>query len=126
MAVVGYTITNKDIQEGCILVTWASMARGDSGKPFQIAEVSMPADRSVHVIGEFDTNANMIIEGTNEKVATTYSTLDDASGDAMSWTAAALKQVSPICNWIRPRVAGSGGSASLTVNLLMHFKRLAI
>lgn len=125
MAVVGYTITNKDIQEGCILVTWAAMGKGDTGKPFQIAEVPMPSDRSVHVIGTPD-GETLTIEGTNEKVATTYTTLDDASGDALTFTTAGIKQILPICNWIRPSMSGSGAGASITVNLLMHVKRLAI
>lgn len=113
MAVVPYTQTRdatfgNDVQ----VITWTPLAKGDTGTPFKNPGW---ADRSVQITGSFDT-ATITIEGSND--GTTYFTLTDPQTTSISKTSAALEQVIENTLWIRPNVAGSGGTTALTVVLV--------
>jgi hypothetical protein len=58
----------------------------------------------------------VLIEGSND--GSTFATLSDPQGVAISKTAAALSQISQVTRFIRPRVSAGDGTTSITVTLL--------
>ncbi len=112
MAVIGYTeAREQSFGSNVHTVTWTALVKGDTGTPFRMPTF---ADRSVQIDGTFDTGT-IVIEGSNDGV--TYYTLSDSLGNAISRTTAALKAISEMTVWIRPNVAGTGGTTSLKVTL---------
>lgn len=109
MAVVSYTLTTSLIPQkwgnNVAVYTWPALATGDTGQPLQGPGFT---DASYQVGGTFG-GATVIIEGSND--GTNYITLVDPFNVALSFTAAALAQVLPICLWIRPRISGGSGAA---------------
>jgi hypothetical protein len=76
------------------------------------------ADRSFQVTGTFG-GASIIIEGSND--GSNYYTLDDPFGNALSISSAALKQVTEVAWYIRPRVSGGSGVAiTVTAVICSH------
>ena len=61
MAIVGYTASNPF--GGIKIITWSTLANGDSGKPFVSA---MFADKTAQVTGTFGAGGTVLIEGTND------------------------------------------------------------
>lgn len=106
MTVIAVTFSSLVAQKwgnNAAVYTWPAMATGDTGAP-----LSGPGftDASYQVGGTFG-GATIVIEGSND--GTNYITLTDPFNVALSFTAAALTQVLPICLWIRPRVSGGAG-----------------
>lgn len=93
------------------MVTWTSVATGDTGAPIQNPTFS---DRSVQVTGTFG-GATCTIEGSNDGV--TYFTLTDPAGAAATFAVAGLKQLLQVTRYIRPSVAA--GAGTLNINLLI-------
>lgn len=93
--------------------TWALTGTND-GAPAQLPEW---ADRSVQVGISGDTfNAGtVIIEGSNDGV--TWTTLRDPASNALSFTAAGLKQVLEATLYIRPRASVSVTAVSVIMML---------
>ncbi len=73
------------------------------------------ADRSAQVAGTFN-GATCLIQGSND--GSNWVTLTDILGNALSFTATGLKQITEITRYIRPSTSGGGGSQSLTVYLI--------
>lgn len=71
-------------------------------------------DRSVQVFGDFGTGGTVVIEGSNDG-GTTYSTLTDPQGNALSFTAAGLEAITEVVGHIRPRK-----TAGTTVDVDVH------
>jgi hypothetical protein len=94
---------------GNTIYTW-TLASGDDGAP-----VGFPGsgDRTVQVEGTFGTGGTLLIEGTLN--GTSWYTLRDPSGVALSFSSANLKTVLEHVVSIRPRVNGGDGSTSITV-----------
>lgn len=112
MAVIQPTGTMlKDPTGQASLVTWTSVATGDTGAPIQAPAFS---DRSVQVSGTFG-GATCTIEGSNDGV--TYFTLTDPAGAPATFAVAGLKQLLQITRYIRPSVAA--GAGTLNINLLI-------
>lgn len=66
------------------------------------------ADRSVQFVGT--VTATIVIEGSNDG-GTTYATLTDPLGTALSFSAVGLSQISQFTGLIRPRItSGTAGS----------------
>lgn len=99
--------TSRDVA----ITTWGPMAADDDGEPVRLAVFS---DRSIQVAGTFG-GASVTIGGSNDGV--TYHALSDPAGDALTLTAAALKQIVELPVWIKPRIFGGDGTTSLTVIL---------
>lgn len=117
MAIVGYTIASliPSVWGNNVAVyTWAAIPADSSGTP-----VSGPGytDRSFQVSGPFG-GATVVIEGSNDGV--NYFTLHDPFANALSFTAAALAEVTEMALWMRPRVIGGAASAIDVVGVLCN------
>jgi hypothetical protein len=95
--------------------TW-TLSAGETGDA-----VAMPghADRSVQVFGTFG-GATVIFEGSNEASPTTYATLNDPFGTALSKTLAGLFGIAEMVRYFRPRVSGGSGTS---VTVILFAKR---
>lgn len=93
---------------------WTGLLNGDDGSPER--QVSY-ADRSVQVKGTFGAGGTVVIEGSNDG-GTTYVTLADQAGAALSFAAAGIKQIRDLPGLIRPRVTAGDGTTSLEVNII--------
>lgn len=113
MAIAISTITQPGSAASLKLCTWALLANGDSGAPFQFADW---ADRCLQISGTFGTGGTVIWEGSNDGI--NYATLNDINGNALSLTAAAIKQMNEAPLWIRPRVSAGDGTTSILATVL--------
>ena len=94
------------------LAVWATLLNGDDGAPFEFVDW---ADRTIQVFGTFGAGGTVVLEGSNDGV--NYSTLTDSNGVAMSYTAAAVKQINEAPRYVRPRVTAGDGTTALTFSL---------
>lgn len=111
MATVGVTIAERPAQS--FLATWQGMATGDVGEPVDYVG---HADRTVQVVGTFG-GASVALEGSLD--GSNWSTLSDAQGNAINFTAAGIEAVTEMVLYIRPKVTGGTGT-SVTVMLMMR------
>ena len=95
-------------------VQWAGLLNSDDGTPWP--NVSL-ADRNFAVKGTFGAGGTVVLEGSNDG-GTTYNTLKDQAGAAVSFTAAGQVQIRDLSGLVRPRVTGGDGTTSLEVNLI--------
>lgn len=97
-----------------LLVLWATALSGSTFKAFENPGYR---DRTVQVEGSF-FGTSISIEGSND--GTNYHTLNDPSGNPLTFTSAGIKQVLELTRWIRPAMTGgdSGGTTSVAVNML--------
>ena len=105
MAAIAYTV---DSGLGWRSYTWSNVTEADT---FVAAEVGGQTDRSVQATGTFG-GATLLIQGSND--GTTYVTLTDPQGNAISKTANALEQIEEGTRYIQPSHSG-GGSESIKV-----------
>ena len=99
------------------LLQWGPMANGDVGGPFDY-KFYLYADRTVQLVGTFGAGGTCLIEGSLD--GNTYNTLSDSNGVALSLTAGAIKVVTEVPRYIRPRISAGDGTTSLTVTMLMR------
>jgi len=92
---------------------WLSMALNDVGEVLPFAAYT---DRSVQVSGTFG-GATVLIEGSNDN--SSWFTLTDPAGDALSFTAAGLRQVTEIAYYARASVVGGNGTTAINVHLCL-------
>lgn len=71
-------------------------------------------DRSVQVLGTFGAGGSVTLQGSNDG-GTTWATLTDQGGNNLTFTAAGLKHVQQLTEYIRPLVTAGDGTTSLTV-----------
>jgi hypothetical protein len=104
-----------------VIVQWAPLANGDVGAWVQLPEW---ADRTVHIYGTFGAGGTIVIQGSNETgfppAPANPITLTDQNGVAMSYTAAALKQMTEAPLQVRPSCTAGDGTTSLNVILVMR------
>lgn len=91
---------------------WSAVPNADTGTPLPFSKY---ADRSVQVSGTFGAGGTVVLQGSNN--GTTYATLTDPQGNALSFTAAGLEQITEIVRFIRPSVTAGDGTTSLTVTI---------
>lgn len=108
MTAVAYSVENIGRYQR---ITWV-LANGQDGAPLAAGEDF--ADRSVQVLGTFGAGGTVVFEGSNDD-GTTYATLDDNTGTALSLTAAKLKAIATLAHKMRPRVTAGDGTTALTV-----------
>ena len=124
MATVNYTIT-KTSNPLVWIVSWEGLAgaTADVGQAFDVSTVpgAGGADRSVQFLGTFGTST-LLIEGSNDG-GTTWATLADPQGNALSKTAAGIEAVLEYTRAIRPSVAGGGSGSGLKVYLVVRGSR---
>ena len=82
----------------------------------EAVEMGAFRDRSVQVFGNFGTGGTVLIEGSNDG-GTTYSTLTDPQGNALSFTAAGLEAITEMVGHIRPRLSAGSGAVDLDVHM---------
>ena len=120
MAVINYTV--EEYGSHALLITWANMEKGDTGKPLG-KEFSEYADRSIHCFGAFDS-ATLTFQGSNDVVnaeaSAVWATLNEPGDTALTFTADKIEQVREITRLQRPSVSGSGGSADISCALLIR------
>ena len=97
-------------------VKWLAIANGDQG-----AAVTFGAwqDRTVQVTGTFGTGGSVTIQGSND-TGTTWATLTDPLGNALTFTAAGMKQITELPYQIRPSVTAGDGTTAINVWLCMR------
>ncbi len=109
-----------DALEPAKAMLWENMtATKDRGSGFGWP---LGADASVHVFGNFGSGGSIQIEGSNtEDVpadgSSDWCVLDDAYGNAMTFTSEELLAIGPVCRWIRP-IKNAGTGFDLDVVLL--------
>lgn len=91
------------------VTTWAGLLSNDDGEPLRLAVYS---DRTVQVSGSFG-GASVTIGGSND--GETYYALTDTSGNPLTLTSGALRQVVELPVFIKPRVFGGDGTTDLKV-----------
>lgn len=98
---------------------WTGLLNGDDGA----AQLngSLP-DKTVHVKGTFGTGGTIIIEGSND--GSTWKTLTDPQGTALSFTAEGMEAVQESPAYMRPRVTAGDGTTDLTCILIERAGRI--
>lgn len=99
--------------DDAIKVTWSAIANGDTIQAFH--GFSEYADRSVQVGGTIDSST-VVIQGSND--GTTFATLNDPLGNALSFTSAGLKAILEYVEFIKIATSGGGGSQNVDVTLI--------
>lgn len=92
-------------------VAWLNCANGDTGNPVGL---SVYQDRSVQVLGTFGAGGSVTIQGSNDG-GTTWSTLTDPLGNALTFTAAGIKQIVELPYQVRPSVTAGDGTTAIDV-----------
>lgn len=121
MATVSYNPIG-NISKGAYKVTWSGI--GATSSDDAGAALVIPAGYAavtIQVIGTF-ANSTLTIQGSNDG-GTTYATLNDdrGEGNAMTFTAADVKQLNEIPQQIRPLLS-SGSGSSLSVIAVVRMK----
>jgi hypothetical protein len=97
-------------------VSWTPLANGDSGSAVDLNDYR---DRSVQVLGTFGTGGSVTLQGSNDG-GTTWATLTDQGGTNLTFTAAGIKHVQQLTEYIRPIVTAGDGTTALTVYVFMR------
>lgn len=92
---------------------WAGLANGDVGAGISS---SILADKTVQVNGTFGAGGTVSIQGSNNG-GTTWGTVHDPGGTALTLTDGTLKTCLENPDMIRPSAVGDG-STSLTVTVI--------
>ncbi len=81
--------------------------------------ITLPAhsDRSVQITGTFGVGGTVVIQGSND--GTNFVTLNDFQGNALSFTAEDLENISQATHFIRPFISGGDGTTDLDISLLL-------
>jgi hypothetical protein len=113
MATVNFT---RDPSTGAgVGIKWTPLTTTNAdGQAFDTLDF---ADISLQVLGTFGAGGTLLIEGCNQATPTTWATLNDPQGNALSITAAKMEQLLEMPRWLRPRVSAGDGTSSLTVEL---------
>jgi len=119
MAVKNYSVVGSGSDKPrYFIIKWLALANGDTGSPYEGAEL---ADRSVQILGTFGAGGTILMEGSNDG-GTTYNTLTDPQGVAISKTAGSLVAVTEMAGLVRPRVSAGDGTTSLNVYMICRIK----
>ena len=109
---------NAEIQR----IRWLALANGDTGGggvTGTLTELGNYSDRTVQVTGTFGAGGSVSIQGSNDG-GTTWATLTDPQGVALTFTAAGLRQILELPFQIRPNVTAGDGTTSLNVYMMMR------
>lgn len=110
MATVNYTETALQSVSSKV-IKWTPLNQTDTdGQAYQ---PKWGRDLSVQVTGTFG-GATVVLQGSND--GSTWATLTDHAGNAVSFTAAGLKSVAEATAYVRPLLSGGSGS-TITVNM---------
>jgi len=116
MAIVSFTIDPiKTWKDKAHVITWASLANGDTGSALEMAG---SADRSVQVVGTFGSGGNLRLQGSND--GTNWNTLTDPQGNDINITSTKIEQVTEVVRYMRPNVTGGDVTTNLTITILVR------
>lgn len=115
MATIAPVVTDISVDGSVSKVVWTALTNTDFDG-VQIMSVEW-ADRCIQVDGTFG-GATITIQGSND--GATWYTLNNVQGTALTFTAAGMKQVVEVPQWIRPSLSGGAGS---TLNVTMIARR---
>lgn len=97
------------------LWTWATLtSTNTAGSPIKFVPWG---DRCFQVTGTFGTGT-MVLQGSND--GTNWETLTDVLGNALSFTASSLAQVTEVPLYVRPLVTGGSAPTDLDVTIVMR------
>lgn len=117
MATITPTVTKLGGDDSTVKVKYETLTQTNAdGSP--IAWVQW-ADRSVQVLGTFGTGGTLTIEGSNDG-GTTWATLSDPQGNALTIQAAKIEAITEICELVRPRVSVADGTTDLDVYFVLR------
>ena len=104
---------------GNIVVTWSGLATGDTGAAF----VNLAFFRIVTVsyVATAWGTSTLTFEGSNDN--TTFYTLSDPQGTAISKVANGLEAVQESTIYYRPNFSGGAGGSGLTVTAVFTAKQ---
>lgn len=112
MATVRFTtVYTTDWKKNTATISWPAMAANDVG---QALELPSYADKSIQISGT-PGGATVVLEGSDN--GSTYVTLSDPQGNALSFMDVALKFVVENVRYIRPHVTGGDGTTAITATL---------
>ncbi|TFH85260.1 hypothetical protein EQG41_18275 [Billgrantia azerbaijanica] len=114
MATINPTVT--ELRDGSVKkVVYATLTTtNDVGAALPFAEWF---DRTVQATGTFGTGGTVVWQGSNDG-GTTWATLRDRQGNALSFTAAALEAVDGITELARPKVTAGDGATDIDISVL--------
>lgn len=106
-----------------IRVTWTGLTKttDDDGSALVAPD---HAFKDAQVLGTFGAGGTVVLEGSLDG-GTTWATLNDVQGNALSFAAARIERVQETGATIRPRVTAGDGTTALTVVLLLKMPNAA-
>lgn len=105
--------TYERIDDNAVRLTYAEMANGDDGEPFQLPDFP---DRSVQVTGTLGAGGTLTVEGANDDTPT-YHALTDPQGNSLAINALKVEKIQELTRLTRPRVTAGDGTTSLNVSV---------
>ncbi|MER9936141.1 hypothetical protein [Mesorhizobium sp. M0088] len=105
----GASVSDPDIH--ATRYKWLAIPNGNQGNAVAL---NVYHDRTVQVLGTFGTGGSVTIQGSNDN-GTTWATLTDPLGNALTFTAAGMKPVGMLPYQIRPSVTAGDGTTAITV-----------
>lgn len=111
-----YTITDLTGEGSAFKISWIGLGSSDDGAPIDYCRFG---DRSVQFVGTFGSGGTIVWEGSNDG-GTTYNTLSDPGGTAISRTTAGLKAVLEMTAKQRPRATAGDGTTAIDCHLFVR------
>ena len=96
-----------------IVIVWTALPQAGDGEPIPFCQYT---DKSAQVTGTFG-GATVQIEGSND--GSTWATLTDPQGNALSFSSAKIEMISEATLVVRPKVTGGDGTTSINVHMLI-------
>jgi len=97
-------------------VKWLAMPNGNTGDPVKFGSWQ---DRTVQITGTFGAGGSVTIQGSNDD-GSNWATLTDPLGNALTFTAAGMKQITELPILVRPSVTAGDGTTAINVWLAMR------
>ena len=115
MATISPTISMRGHDDSVRIYKFETLTTTNAdGSPIAIPEYSQ---RSVQVIGTFGAGGTIVVQGSNDG-GTTWATLNDPQGSALSLTAAGVHSVQELSGLTRVNVTGGDGTTDLDAYVL--------
>lgn len=89
---------------------WLAVPNGNQGNAVSLNTYQ---DRTIQVGGTFGAGGSVTIKGTND--GTNWIALTDPLGNALTFTAAGMKQITELPYQIRPEVTAGDGTTAINV-----------
>lgn len=96
-----------------MLYQWLAVANGDTGASVELNNL---VDLTVTIEGTFSTGGSCTIQGSND--GSTWHSLTDPQGNAITKTAAGIEVVTEAPRYIRPNVTAGDGSTAINISLV--------